>query len=302
MRDRTMKSGKDRFERGVAVIAAVCGILLAATAQADPEVELQQFRDFFQKRFPTISFEQYADGLYALPGFDEYREQWESFRDLPPYELGLDRGKALWEKPFPNGKTFAGCFKNGGKNIAQGYPYWDKATKRVRTVEMDLMDCARRNGAELKFISADLDKDKSARVALAELSAYFYSLSRGKLVKPDIDFSDPDALKAFEEGKKFWWSRRGQWNFACASCHIEMSGKNLGGNQPLSAALGHSTAWPAQRLAWERIETLHERYATCLSQMRAKPPKHGSEILNNLELYEKYMSSGLPLSAPAMRN
>lgn len=280
----------------------VCGLALASAVRADPGADLKQFRDFFKQRFPAVTFEQYADGLYALPGFDEYREQWMTFRDLPPFELGLDRGKTLWEKPFRNGKSFASCFRNGGKNIAQGYPYWDKATKRVRTVEMDLIDCARRNGAELKFTSVDLARDQTTRVQLAELSAYFYSMSRGKPVKPDIDFTDPDALKAFEDGKKFWWARRGQWNFACASCHIEMSGKNLGGNQPLSAALGHTTAWPAQRLEWARIDTLHQRYSTCLQQMRAKAPKHGSETLNHLELYEKYMSSGLPLGAPAMRN
>jgi sulfur-oxidizing protein SoxA len=284
------------------LVAVATWTLMSASVHADPGGDLQQFREFFKKRFPTVAFEQYADGLYVLPGFDEYREQWLTLRDLPPYELGLGNGKALWEKPFANGETFAGCFKNGGRNIAQGYPYWDKTGKQVRTVEMDLIDCARRNGAEFAFLGADLNRDQAARVQLAELSAYFYSLSRGKPIKPDVDFADPDALKAYEEGKKFWWARQGQWNFACASCHIDLAGKNLGGNQPLSAALGHTTAWPAQRLEWARIELLHHRYATCLSQMRAKPPKIGSAVYNHLELYEKYMSSGLPLRAPAMRN
>jgi len=117
-----------------------------------------------------------------------------------------------------------------------------------------------------------------------------------------VDFSDPDALAAYEKGKKYWWTRRGQLNFACAHCHVEMSGKDLGGNQPLSAALGHTTAWPAQRLEWQRLETIMMRYATCNSQVRAKPEKHyGPEFLS-LQLYETYMSSGLPLTAPAMRN
>lgn len=288
--------------RKIMLLLAMIGLTATTAAHADPAADLKQFRVFFKQRFPTVAFEHFADGLYALPGFEEYREQWQAFGDLPPFELGLAAGKELWEKPFANGRKFASCFKNGGKNIAQGYPYWDKAAKQVRTVEMDLIECARRNHADLKFLTADLDRDQAARVQLAELSAYFYSMSRGKLIKPDIDFSDPDALKAYEEGKHYWWSRRGQWNFACASCHIEMSGKNLGGNQPLSAALGHTTAWPAQRLEWARIDLLHQRYTTCLSQMRAKPPEIGSDVLNHLELYEKYMSSGLPLRAPAMRN
>jgi sulfur-oxidizing protein SoxA len=278
------------------------GALTVHAAQTDPVADIKQSREFFKKRFPTVALEDYADGLYALPMFADYREQWLGFKDLPPYEIGLENGKKTWGTPFGNGKTFAGCFKNGGKNIAQGYPYWDKTAKRLHTVEHDLMDCARRNNADLKFLTADLDRDQAARVQLAELSAYFYSMSRGQPIKPDVDLTDPDARKAYEEGKKFWWSRHGQWNFACASCHVDLAGKNLGGNQPLSAALGHTTAWPAQRLEWGRIETLHFRYATCLSQVRAKPPKQGSPIYDNLELYEKIISSGLPLKAPAMRN
>ncbi|MCR4332076.1 MAG: hypothetical protein NUV34_05150, partial [Sulfuricaulis sp.] len=57
-----------------------------------------------------------------------------------------------------------------------------------------------------------------------------------------------------------------------------------------------------KKLIWGRLETIHQRYKTCNSQVRAKPSKHGSEVYNNLQFYETYMSSGLPLTAPAMRN
>jgi sulfur-oxidizing protein SoxA len=286
------------------MLLAALGLVAGATvtAQADPKKDLAQFQAFFKKKFQTVPFDDYANGLYALPGLEEYREQWVAYNEFPPYELGLANGKKMWETPLPNGKTFASCFKNGGKNIAQGYPYWDKGSKKVRTAEMDLMDCARKNGGKQGFLTADLSKDLKARVELAELTAHFYSLSKGQRMKPDVDFSDPAAVKAYEEGKKFWWQKRGQLHFACANCHMDLAGKNFGGNQPLSAALGHTTAWPAQRLEWGRIETIHQRYATCNSQVRAKPMPHGSEIYNNLQLYETYMSSGLPLTAPAMRN
>lgn len=264
---------------------------------ADPASDLKQFREFFKKKFPEVPLDQYANGLYALPGQDAYRDQWVLYNEFPPYELGLAIGKKTWETPFKNGKTFASCFKNGGKNIAQGYPYWDEATQKVRTAEMDINDCLKKNG-EKEF--TDLDKDQDTRVKLAQLTAYFYYLSQGQRVK--IDVSSPGAMKAYEAGKKSWWARRGQLNFTCANCHMDLAGKNLGGNQPLSAALGHTTAWPAQRLEWGRLETIHFRYMTCNAQIRAKPFKHGSETYNNLQLYETYMSSGLPLMAPSMRN
>jgi len=280
----------------LATLGIVAG--MAPAVVADPAADLKEFQAFFKKKFPTVPFDEFGNGLYGLPGMEEYREQWNLFNEFPPYDLGLSNGQKNWAKPFKNGKTFASCFKNGGKNIAQGYPYWDG--KEVRTAEMDIMDCAKKNGASFKFLTADLDKDTKARVELAEIVAAFYHMSDGQRVK--IDLSAPGAVKAYEDGKKFWWQRRGQLNFACANCHMDLAGKNFGGNQPLSAALGHPTGWPAQRLAWGRIETLHQRYRTCNSQVRAKGLKHGSDTYNHLQLYETYMSSGLPLSAPAMRN
>jgi len=280
------------FMAALGVFAAI-----SPAAIADPATDLKNLQAFFKNKFPTVAFDDYANGLYVLPGMENYRDQWMMYNEFPPLELGLAIGKKIWETPFKNGKTFAGCFRNGGKNIAQSYPYWDEATQKVRTAEMDLNDCLKKNG-EPEF--TDLDKDQDRRVKLAQLTAYFYFLSQGQRVK--IDVSSPGAVKAYEEGKKFWWQRRGQLHFACANCHMDLAGKNFGGNQPLSAALGHTTAWPAQRLEWGRLETLHQRYATCNSQVRAKPFKHGSDTYNNLQFYETYMSSGLPLTAPAMRN
>ena len=270
---------------------------LASAVQADPASDLKQFRDYFKKKFPAVPLDDYANGLYVLPGNEEYRTSWVAYNDFPPYEIGLENGKTLWNKPFKNGKTFASCFKNGGKNIAQGYPYWDETRKQVRNAEMDLNDCLKNNG-EKEF--TDLDKDQGQRVKLAELTAYFYSLSKGQRIK--IDLSKPGALAAYEKGKQFWWAKRGQLNFACADCHMEVAGKNFGGNQPLSAALGHTTAWPAQRLEWGRLETLHQRYSTCNTQIRAAALKHNGEEYNNLQLYETYNATGLPLTAPDMRN
>lgn len=286
----------------ILLLLAALGVVASTipASLADPAADMKKFQAYFKKKFPTVPFDEFANGLYALPGLEEYRDQWELFNEFPPYELGLATGMKMWETPFKNGKTFASCFKNGGKKIAQGYPYWDDKTQKIRTAEMDLMDCARANGANFSFLTANLDKDTKARVELAELTAAFYSLSQGQRVK--IDMSSPGAVKAYEEGKKFWWQRRGQLNFACSNCHMDLAGKNFGGNQPLSAALGHPVGWPAQRLQWGRLETIHQRYATCNKQIRAKPFKHGSEIYDALQLYETYNSTGLPLTAPSMRN
>ena len=273
-----------------------------APVSADPQADLKEFQDYFKKTYKDIKTDEYSNGFYAFPQFKSYRAMWEAYNDFPPYELGLERGKAVWNKPFANGGSFAKCVKDGAIKAAQTYPRWDKEKQQVRSAEMDIMDCAKSNNEDLAFLKADLAKEEKPRVQLAEVTAHFYSQYRGQRVKPDVDFKDPAALAAYEKGKKYWWTRRGQLNFACSNCHIDMAGKDLGGNQPLSAALGHPVGWPAQRLEWARLDTLMMRYSTCNSQVRAKPSKHYGEEYLSLQLYETYLSSGLPLTAPSMRN
>lgn len=279
------------------LLAVVLGIN-CGPAVADPQADLQEFREFFARKYPTVKFEDYSKGFIVLPGLEEYRIQWDSINEMPPHELGVDRGLALWRTPFANGKTFSSCFRNAGKNIAQNYPYWHEPTRKVRTAEMDLLDCMKNNDPALAEQFKNLEKDQ-VRVRFAELVAAFYSFSTGQ--KVSIDLSAAGARSAYEAGKKFWWTRRGQLNFACAGCHVQLAGKNIGGNQPLSAALGHPLGWPGQRGLWERMELIHYRYQTCNSQVRAKPFELLSETYNNLQLYETYMSTGIPLTAPSYR-
>jgi len=280
--------------------ASITG-LGALPAQADPQSDLKTFQGYFKKAYPTVKFDDFANGLYALPQFKEYRDMWAAYNEFPPYELGLEKGTKLWKKKFANGGSFDQCLKSGAIKPAYSYPRWDKASKSVRVAEQDIMDCAKKAGEKIAFLEADLNKDTKARVQLAEVTAHFYAMYKGKRVKPDVDFKDPNALAAYERGKKFWWARRGQLNFACSHCHLDIAGKDLA-NQPLSGGLGHPVGWPAQRLAWGRLETIMQRYATCNSQVRAKPYKHYSDEYTTLQLYETYMSSNLPLTAPSMRN
>ena len=133
---------------------------------------------------------------------------------------------------------------------------------------------------------------------MAEVVAYMKSLSRGERIS--IDVSSPGARAAYEDGKKYFWARRGQLNFSCAQCHIDNAGKLIGGNI-LSPALGHGVGFPAYRSKWGELGTLHRRYRGCNKQVRAKPQSAQSEAYRNLEFFEAYMNTGLPLTAPSQR-
>ena len=108
------------------------------------------------------------------------------------------------------------------------------------------------------------------------------------------------ALAAYESGKRFYTTRRGQLNFACTSCHVQLAG-NLLRAERLSASLGHVTHWPVYRFKWEDVGSLHKRFQECNSQVGAEPFDEQSEPYRNLGYFLAYLSNGLELNGPATR-
>ena len=81
----------------------------------------------------------------------------------------------------------------------------------------------------------------------------------------------------------FFYTRRGRLDFACASCHVQAAGKTLRAIT-VSPALGHPTHWPAYRLAWGELGTLHRRFAACSEGMGATVHPPQSRVYRELEL------------------
>jgi sulfur-oxidizing protein SoxA len=277
-----------------AAMAVLAGPL---TAQATPEDDLKQFREYYMKRFPGVPLEEFKNGVYAINA--DARTSWESIEEFPPYEDGVDYGKELFETPFANGKTYADCFPNGGIGIRQNYPYFDTKTGQVKTLEQEINECRVNNGEK----PLGWNKGK-----LAAISAYMASTSNGKKLNVKIP-NDPRALAAYEEGKHFFYAKRGQLNMACANCHKDNAGNRIRGDI-LSPALGHVTHFPVWRLKWAGksnddmlggFGTLHRRYGGCNKQVRAKPFKAQSKEYKALEYFHTYMSNGIPVNAPSSR-
>ncbi len=106
-------------------------LLVTGLAQAGPEEDRSAIVKYFEQRFPTLEPADFANGAYSLD--DDAREQWQEIEEFPPYEFALDRGRALFETPFANGKSYADCFANGGLGISQNYPLFDTETGQVVT-------------------------------------------------------------------------------------------------------------------------------------------------------------------------
>jgi L-cysteine S-thiosulfotransferase len=277
----------------VAATIAVATLFLveppaSAADKIDPVADAKAFQKYFADKFPQLKLKDFVNGPYSLN--EDMHRQWEEKEEFPPYEFALEAGKEMFTKPFKNGKTYADCFPDGGIGIRQNYPYFDEKEGKVITLELALNRCREANGeAPISYVKDDM----------AALTAYMAYTSRGKPFDIKIP-DDPRALQAFEDGKRYFYTRRGQLNFSCASCHVQNPGQRLRA-EILAPALGILNAMPIYRSEWGGMGTISRRFVTCNIQTRGVPLEPQSDEYRNLEYYLSYVSNGLPISGPGAR-
>jgi len=180
---------------------------------------------------------------------------------------------------------------NDGPAIAHKFPHWDKKQGMVMTLPLAINQCREANGEKpLKYKKGSINN----------ILAYIAFQSRGQVTKVMVPVDDPRAMEAYEKGKKFYFTRRGQLNFSCASCHLQNTGMKVR-TEVLSPSLGHTTHWPVYRSKWGTVGTLHRRFTGCNKNIRAKPFKAQGEQYRNLEYFLTSMSNGLELNGPGAR-
>jgi len=279
------------MSRAVAVVVAILALIAArhvAAAPIDPEADFKAFRDYFTKRFPNVPLNDFVNGPYSMDA--GLRKQWESIEDFPPYDFAVDRGKAMFATPFANGKSYGDCFANKGIGIRQNYPYVDEKTGQVVTLELALNQCREANGeTSYSYVADDM----------ASLTAYMAFTSRGMPFDIKIP-NDPRALAAYEKGEEYFYTRRGQLNFSCASCHVQNPGQHIR-TEVLAPALGILAAMPIYRSEWNGMGTISRRFVTCNTQTRGVPLAPQDELYRDVEYYLSYMSNGLPIAGPGAR-
>ena len=264
------------------------GVLMgAAVANAGPEEDRTKMANLFKSKYPDVKQDDYVYGALA---FDpDSMAQYKSIMEFPPYSGELDKGEKLWKAPLKSGKTYASCFPNDGKMIAGNYPMFDNAKGKVVTLEDALNDCRKANGEE-PYVYGDPK-------TMGLLTAYMRTLSDG--MKMNIKVEGEGAMKAFEDGKKTYYQRTGQFNFSCASCHVDNAGNRLR-SEILSPVTGQATHWPVFR-GGDQLVTLQKRYEGCYRNVRHVPDKPGSTRFNNLEYFHSYLSNGLEMQASVFR-
>jgi sulfur-oxidizing protein SoxA len=270
------------------MLAALSLTAGATVAVATPEEDKEVWQTYFKTRFSDVPEQDFANGVYSIDPVG--RENWEAIEEFPPYETAISEGEEMWNTPFANGKTYTDCFPDGPAIMGK-YPYWNKEREMVMTLPLEINECREANGE---------DPLKYKKGSMASLTAYIAYESRGQTVNVEIPEDDPKAMEAFEKGKQFYFARRGQLNFSCATCHGLNAG-NVLRTEILSPAYGHTTHWPVYRSKWGEMGTLHRRFTGCNKQVRAKPFEAQGEEYRNLEYFMTYVNNGLTLNGPGAR-
>jgi sulfur-oxidizing protein SoxA len=268
---------------------ALCLALPAfAESQPNPAADQKAFQSYFFKKFPNVAHDDFVNGPYAVNA--SMRAQWTDIMQFPPYQFSIDNGKTLFTAAFPNGHHYGDCFANQGIGITQNYPMFDPKSGKVVTLELAINKCRTDNGqAALNMATGDM----------ADIEAYMTSTSDGKLFDVKVPH-DPRALADYQAGKAYFYSRRGQLNFSCASCHVQGAGLHLR-SEVLAPALGLTASFPIYRSTWGSTGTLVRRFTECNIQVRAVPSKPDSDAYSNLEYFLNYMNDGLPVAGPGAR-
>lgn len=225
----------------------------------------------------------------AYAGADIRAMQADDFAN--PGMLWVARGEKLWKTPAGlSNKSCAACHQDASssmKGIAARYPRIDAASGKVINIEGRINNCRERNqtAEPLQYESEEL----------LALTAYVAQQSRGMPVAVVADAANRPHL---DRGRDIYYRRQGQMNLACTHCHEQNAGRKLLAD---TISEGHGNAYPAYRLEWQAIGSLHRRLRACYYGVRTVMPAFGSDELLDLELYLARRATGLTVETPGVR-
>lgn len=214
----------------------------------------------------------------------------DSFQN--PGMLYVERGEEIWNTVAGTaGKSCASCHNDAAdsmKDVAAAYPKWDADAKRPINIELQIDKCRTENmGAEAyKFDHADQKA----------LTTFVKHQSIGTPMA--VDLKQGELQSWWETGKDLYYTRTGQLNLSCASCHELNNGKYIRADH---LSQGNVNGFPTYRLKQANMVSLHNRFRGCIRDTRAEKPKAFSDELMALEVYVTWRGTGLSIETPAVR-
>jgi sulfur-oxidizing protein SoxA len=234
--------------------------------------------------------------------FDEVLSGWlfrtPETRDLErdtftnPGMLYVERGEEIWNTvEGAAGKSCASCHGDASESMASvgsSFPKWDADAKRPINVELQIDKC-RVNNMQAEAYKFDSAEQKA-------LTTFIKHQSLGKPMQ--IDLSQGELQSWWERGKETYYTRTGQLNLSCASCHEENNGRYIRADH---LSQGNVNGFPTYRLKQANMVSLHNRFRGCIRDTRAEFPGPFSDELMALEVYTTWRGTGLSVETPAVR-
>nr|WP_245165376.1 sulfur oxidation c-type cytochrome SoxA [Stappia sp. 28M-7] len=210
-----------------------------------------------------------------------------------PGFLMVEQGEALWSTVEGSaGKSCESCHGDASesmKGVRASMPKWSEAAGKPMALEQYV------NACRTERMGADAWKWESDQ--MLGMTAYVGLQSRGMPVALDLKAGDMQSW--WDKGKEIYYTRSGQLDLACASCHESNYGNYIRADH---LSQGQSNGFPTYRLKWQKMGSLHRRLKGCMADVRAEPYDVGSDEFVALETYLAWRGTGLSVETPAVRN
>lgn len=284
---------KTKKLRTITAIAAITTVFAVPTvADEDATLVINGEIEIVTQTAAAPHLEGHLDEVFSGWVFRKDRTQEMMMDDFDnPGMLWVDQARETWATPEGSeGKSCASCHgePEDMAGVKPVYPQWNEEAGEVFTLQMAVNDCREnRMGAEPWAV------DKGGSLPMEALLS---SVSRGMPMNVAID---GPAHETWEFGREIYYTRFGQLNLSCASCHEENYGNMIRADH---LSQGQINGFPAYRLKNTKLNGAHSRFKGCIRDTRAETFKPGSDEFIALELYVSSRSNGLSVEGPSVRN
>lgn len=278
------------------VLASVCAVALTGVASADPDLSAELIIDgelHIATRAPSNPEitpnlpELYSGWLYRDPTTRSL--QMDDFEN--PGLLIVDLGAELWDAVDGTaGQSCRDCHGDAAetmRGVRAQMPHVNDAGV-LWSMESYINNCrTERMGAEAWGWNSEPMRGMTSMISMQ---------SRGMPVNVAIDGA---AAPYWEQGREMYYTRYGQLELSCASCHEESAGLMIRADH---LSQGQINGFPTYRLKDQAVGSIHNRFRGCIRDTRAESFANGSAEFTALELYVASRGNGLMVEGVSVRH
>ena len=281
--------------KALALASACAAALWTGAAVADPDLTAELVIDgelHLVTRAPSDDVvtpnlpERYSGWLFRTA--DTRALQMDDFAN--PAMLAVEQGADLWSTADGTaGQSCQDCHGDAEESMAGVRAHMPhlNANGVLWSMEDYVNNCrTERMGADAWRWSGD---------QMTAMTSYISMQSRGMPVDVQIDGA---AAPYWEQGREMYYTRYGELELSCASCHEQSWGRMIRADH---LSQGQINGFPTYRLKNAGMVSIHNRFRGCIRDTRAETFAEGSDEFRALELYVASRGNGLSVEGVSVR-